>query len=145
MGPDQQMGELAALKNDEVHKFMQAQPSKEWPIVEFTNGVKRTIYAHCQLNELGTEQPYSLLGRTQIPLLASWAITCHKSQGMTLNRVIVDLHNSFERGMVYVALSRATNLEGLKVVRLPKVMDMPGNVEVQAWLEGKFGKKRLGQ
>ena len=42
------------------------------------------------------------LGRTQIPLLPAWAITIHKSQGMTLDRVIVDLYNSFEREMCYV-------------------------------------------
>jgi len=140
-GPEEALGEFGALKNEEIHAFMRAQTIKQWPIIEFTNGVKRTIYASCQLNQLGVEEPYSLLGRTQIPLLASWAITCHKSQGMTLSRVIVDLHNSFERGMVYVALSRARNLEGLKVVRLPKALDMPGNEEVKVWLTEKFGKK----
>lgn len=140
-GPEETLGEFGALKNEEIHAFMRAQMIKQWPVVEFTNGVKRTIYASCQLNQLGVEEPYSLLGRTQIPLLASWAITCHKSQGMTLSRVIVDLHNSFERGMVYVALSRARNLEGLKVVRLPKALDMPGNEEVKVWLTEKFGKK----
>ncbi|RSL46857.1 hypothetical protein CEP51_015863 [Fusarium floridanum] len=38
------------------------------------------------------------------------------SQGMTLNRVIVNLASAFEEGQVYVALSRATSLEGLKIV-----------------------------
>lgn len=140
-GLEETLGEFGAIKNEEIHAFMRAQAIQQWPVVEFTNGVKRTIYASCQLNQLGVEEPYSLLGRTQIPLLASWAITCHKSQGMTLSRVIVDLHNSFERGMVYVALSRARNLEGLKVVRLPKALNMPGNEEVKVWLTEKFGKK----
>lgn len=138
---EDEINALLELKNAEIHSFMQTQATKQWPVVEFTNGVRRTIYASCQINQIGLERPYSLLGRTQIPLLASWAITCHKSQGMTLSRVLVDLHNSFERGMVYVALSRARNLEGLKVTRLPKILDMAGNEEVKLWLDEKFGKK----
>ena len=113
---------------------------QDWPVVEFTNGVKRPIYAHCGVNELGTERPFSLLARTQIPLLASWAITVHKSQGMTLSRVIVDLHNRFETGQMYVALSRAKSLEGLKVLRLPQRPEIGGNEEVHQFLKEKFGR-----
>lgn len=69
-----------------------------------------------------------------MPLLAAWAITVHKSQGMTLDRVIVDLWNSFEREMVYVALSRARGLDGLKVVRLARVMERGVNEEVRGFL-----------
>lgn len=47
---------------------------------------------------------------SQVPLLPAWAITVHKSQGMTLSRVEVDLTRSFEREMMYVALSRAQTL-----------------------------------
>ena len=92
--------ELADFKEGQVRDFIARAPLQEWPLVEFCNGVTRPIYACCQLNEFGSEQPYSWLGRTQIPLLAAWAVTIHKSQGMTLNRVILDLHNSFEREMV---------------------------------------------
>ncbi|EHK16881.1 uncharacterized protein TRIVIDRAFT_139619, partial [Trichoderma virens Gv29-8] len=65
---------------------------------------------------IGDKEPYSLLHRTQIPLLPGWAMSVHRSQGMTLDRVIVDLSHAFEEGQVYVALSRATSLHGLKVV-----------------------------
>jgi ATP-dependent DNA helicase PIF1 len=51
-----------------------------WPVVQFDNGVKRTIFADCTASELGNEEPYSLLSRTQIPLMAGYAITVHKSQ-----------------------------------------------------------------
>lgn len=50
---------------------------------------------------------------TQYPLKLAWAVTIHKSQGMTFRKVIVDAHNSFAAGQVYVALSRCRSLEGI--------------------------------
>lgn len=56
---------------DRIRDFKyRSKESQLWPIVRFTNGVERTIYAHCSITELGTVEPYSLLSRTQIPLIA---------------------------------------------------------------------------
>ena len=111
--------EYSSRRNGLVRQFVKATAVREWPIVQFHNGKKRTIYPRCMMNEFGDDEPYSLLSRTQIPLMAAWAMTVHRAQGMTLSRVIVDLRHSFEPGQEYVALSRAETLEGLKVEGLP--------------------------
>lgn len=79
------------------------------PIVHFANGVERAIGPHTWLSE-----NISGMGVSQIPLVPSWAITIHKSQGSTLDMAEIDIGNGiFECGQSYVALSRVRNLDGL--------------------------------
>lgn len=81
--------------------------------------------------------------RTQIPLALAWALSIHKSQGMTLEYVEVSSKDIFESGQLYVALSRATHLNGLKVTGF-KRNQMPMDPDVlQFYTETKWEK--LGQ
>lgn len=64
---------------------------------------------------------YNLSGKKlarfkQIPLIPAYALTIHKSQGMTLDAAIVDCKNIFAFGQLYVALSRVRSLAGLKLI-----------------------------
>ncbi|WP_304441559.1 AAA family ATPase [Demequina sp. NBRC 110054] len=68
---------------------------------------------------------------TQLPMKLAWAITIHKSQGQTLDRVVVDLTGgTFANGQLYVALSRCTSLAGLVLKRdvLPRDLKTDGRI-----------------
>lgn len=88
------------------------------PVVTFENGVELTILREVWALERyddATEKLVTEASIEQIPLIFSWAITIHKSQGMTLNKIRCDLSKVFTYGQIYVALSRVKSLEGLYI------------------------------
>jgi ATP-dependent DNA helicase PIF1 len=81
-----------------------------YPIVKTKSG--KTI--EVEPAEWTIQDGNKILARiTQVPLRLAWAITVHKSQGMSLDSAIIDLSRAFEYGQGYVALSRVRSLEGL--------------------------------
>jgi ATP-dependent exoDNAse (exonuclease V) alpha subunit len=102
------IGVVTELENDKILVQCKNEPapievSKEtWENIRYTFD-KSTR----QLNE-------DVLGSfSQYPLRLAWAITIHKSQGLTFEKAVIDAGKAFAPGQVYVALSRCTNLEGM--------------------------------
>lgn len=89
---------------------------KSYPIVEFSNGKTITVgFEEWNIEKFDEQKREIVVEATmvQIPLLPSWAITVHKSQGMTIDKIECDLCDAFAEGQVYVAISRVRTLNGL--------------------------------
>ena len=114
---------VMALKNDPEQGFVNgsigtitnfAEPFNN-PVVEFRSGRKITVQEVSWELRDGDKKQASI---TQIPLRPAYAITVHKSQGMTLDAAKLNLKNVFEPGMGYVALSRVKSLDSLSILGL---------------------------
>lgn len=69
----------------------------------------------------------------QYPLRLAWAITIHKSQGLTFEKVIINAERAFASGQVYVALSRCTSLEGVVLTSPLHRRSLGSNTELKQW------------
>ncbi len=115
--------EVMFIKNDMLGHYVNGTRSvvvgfdknEGWPIVKTYD--QEIIVAH---PEEWKYEENGIMRATikQVPLRLAWAITIHKSQGMTLDAAEIDLSDAFEPGMGYVALSRVRRLNGLKLMGL---------------------------
>lgn len=102
------IGRITRIDQEEIHVRC---PDDERDIVVTTTEWHNRKYT---LNETTKEVYEEIIGTfTQFPLKLAWAITIHKSQGLTFERVIIDAEAAFAHGQVYVALSRCKTFEGI--------------------------------
>lgn len=117
--------------NGSIGTVIDFEPNMGYPIVQFKNGKVVSMTPDTWELRDGEKKRASI---TQIPLRLAWAITVHKSQGMTLDSAKIDLRKAFVEGMGYVALSRVKNLRNLYLSGLNnmalKVSEDAQNIDV---------------
>lgn len=96
--------------NGSIGTVVDFEPGTEYPVVEYRSGKTVTMVPESWELRDGDKKRASI---SQIPLRLAWAITVHKSQGMTLDAARIDLRKAFVPGMGYVALSRVKNIANL--------------------------------
>lgn len=111
------MGEVIDFVSlsDSDHPFG-ATNTPVYPVVRLNSG--RQVIAEPEEWIMENHEGDILASYTQVPLCLAWAITIHKSQGMTLDAAEIDLSRTFEMGQGYVALSRLRSLDGLRLLGL---------------------------
>ena len=96
--------------NGSIGEVIDFERLTDYPIVQFRNGKIITMVPETWEMRDGEKKRASIM---QIPLRLAYAITVHKSQGMTLDAARIDLRKAFSEGMGYVALSRVRSLDRL--------------------------------
>ena len=141
------IGEITNLSNDEI--TVKSRDTGE----TFTLGKERWDNSKYTLNEKSMEIEETVEGTfLQYPLRLAWAITIHKSQGLTFEHAIIDASRSFTHGQTYVALSRCKSLEGMvlsaplsqsAIIKDETIESFTGNLqtppaETVSWLERSY-------
>ncbi len=107
-------GKKSAAKKDVDQAKNKKPATQKMPVVRLNSG--REVIAEPEEWIIEDETGEVLASYEQVPLCLAWAITIHKSQGMTLEAAEIDLSRTFELGQGYVALSRLKSLAGLQLL-----------------------------
>ncbi len=129
MRPMERFHKLQTMINDAVTTSIKEQV---FPYVKWSLNHGRYNYELMLPERFPVDIPGDKLGleRNQLPLMLCWALSIHKAQGQTIQRLRVDLKNIFESGQVYVALSRAISMDSLQVLNFnPKKISIDPKVK----------------
>jgi ATP-dependent exoDNAse (exonuclease V) alpha subunit len=114
VGNDKQTAKSAKEKAKKDKAKTKMPTTQKMPVVRLNTG--REVIAEPEEWIIEDETGDVLASYEQVPLCLAWAITIHKSQGMTLEAAEIDLSRTFELGQGYVALSRLKSLAGLQLL-----------------------------
>ena len=107
-------GKKSAVQKESEQSKAKKITTQKMPVVRLNSG--REVIAEPEEWIIEDETGDVLASYLQVPLCLAWAITIHKSQGMTLDAAEIDLSRTFELGQGYVALSRLKSLAGLQLL-----------------------------
>lgn len=134
------MGRVVALGRDEIKvEFLKEKKTIAVELYEWEN-IKYTY------NDSTAEMEAETLGTfVQYPLRLAWAITVHKSQGLTFDKAVLDISNVFAPGQAYVALSRLTSLDGLVLLQPMRKNGLTTDAQVKDYATTKVTNEILDQ
>lgn len=113
------------------------EPNLRWPTVRFVGKERVIPSVRWTVSQGGSDAA----SRTQVPLMLAWAMTIHRSQGITIDRLSVDLDGVFEFGHAFVALSRCSSLEGLTLARPIQARAIRVHPEVVRFYDAQNGAR----